>query len=147
MIFNLCVELLHEMYSENIQSAKYPEWQKTKLVAKRFYRAKKPENRHEIEQFIQTKILEILNLNTRQITYSKWRIANGRRQGIEKFETVLDEEIRRTESQWVNYDDDCIQMKFDVADFILDQLIQETLTECFYVVDKRFALSSNSTRL
>jgi hypothetical protein len=147
MIFDLCVELLHEMYSENIQSAKYPEWQKTKLVSKRFYRAKKPENRHEIEQFIQTKILELLNLNSRQIKYSKWRVSNGRRHAIEKFETVLDEEIRRTEPQWVNYDDDCTQIKFDVADLIFDQLIQETLTECFYVVDKRLFSSSNSTRL
>jgi len=147
MIFDLCVELLHEMYTENIQPPKHPEWEKAKLVSKRFYRAKKPENRHEIEEFIQKKILEILNLNSRQITYSKWRVSNGRRNGIEKFETVLDEEIRRTESQWINYDDDCIQIKFDIADLILDQLIQETLTECLHVVDKRLFLSSNSTRL
>jgi hypothetical protein len=147
MIFNLCVELLHEMYSENIQGVKYPEWQKTKLVSKRFYRDKKPANRQEIEQIIPKKILEILNLDSRQITYSKWRVSNGRRHAIEKFETVLDEEIRRGESQWINYDDDCIQMKFDVSDLIFDQLIQETLTECFDVVDKRLYLSSNSTRL
>lgn len=147
MIFNLCIELLHEMYSENIQKVKYPEWQKTKLISKRFYRAKKPANRQEIEKIIPEKILEILNLNPRQITYSKWRVSNGRRHGIEKFETVLDEEIRRAESQWINYDDDCIQMKFDIADLILDQLIQETLTECFDVIDKRLYLSSNSTRL
>jgi hypothetical protein len=147
MIFNLCVELLHEMYSENIQTVKYPEWQKTKLISKRFYRGKKPANRHEIEQIIQKNILEILNLNSRQITYSKWRVSNNRRLGVEKFETVLDEEIRRGESEWINYDDDCIQMKFDVADLIFDQLIQETLTECFHVMEKRLYLSSNSTRL
>ncbi|CAF2731180.1 unnamed protein product, partial [Rotaria sp. Silwood2] len=147
MIFDLCIELLHEMYTENVQLSTYPEWQKTKLVSKRFYRGNKPENRHFIEQFIQTKILEILNLNTRQITYSKWRISNGTRNGKEKFETVLDEEIRRTESQWINYDDDCIQLKFDIADSILDRLIQETLIECLDVVDRRFFFSSNSTRL
>jgi hypothetical protein len=147
MIFDLCVELLHEMHTENVQSAEYPEWQKAKLISKRFYRAKKPSNRHDMERFIQAKILEILNLNSRQITYSKWRVSNGRRNGTEKFETVLDEEIRRTESQWINYDDDCTQLKFDISDLIFDQLIQETLTECFHVVNKRLYMSSNSTRL
>ncbi|CAF4813601.1 unnamed protein product, partial [Rotaria sp. Silwood1] len=147
MIFDLCIELLHEMYTENIQLTTYPEWQKLKLIQKRFYRGNKPENHHFIEQFIQRKILEILNLDKRQITYSKWRISNGTRNIKENFETVLDEEIRRTESQWINYDDDCIQLKFDIADSILDQLIQETLTECFDVVHRRFFFSSNSTRL
>jgi hypothetical protein len=147
MIFDLCVELLHEMDSENIQSPQYPDWQKARLISKRYYRAKKPANRHEKEQFIQTKILEILNLNSRQTTYSKYRVSNSQRNGIEKFEIVLDEEIRRTESQWINYDEDSIQIKFNIADLILDQLIQETVTECLHVVDKRLFLSSNSTRL
>ncbi|CAF1165406.1 unnamed protein product [Rotaria sordida] len=147
MIFDLCIELLNEMYTENIQLEKYPEWQKTKLISKRFYRGNKTNNRHYIEQFIETKILEILNLNTRQIKYSKWRVSNGTRNGKEKFEIILDEEIRRTESQWIDYDDDCMQLKFDIADSILDQLIQETITECLDIVDRRFFFSSNSTRL
>ena len=147
MVFDLTAELLHEMYTENVQPAAYPEWQNAKLVSKRFYRGEKPENRRDIAQIVQAKVLEILNLNSRQITYSKWRVSNGRRNGIEKFETVLDEEIRRTESQWVNYDDDCTQLKFEIADLIFDQLIQETITECFDVAEKRLHLSSNSTRL
>jgi len=147
MIFDLCVELLHEMYSENVQSAKYPEWQKAKLVSKRFYRAKKPENRHEIEQFIQTKILEILNLIPRQITYSKWRMPISGQNETEQFEMVLDEELRRTETQWIDYEDDCIRIKFDIAEYIFEQLVQETLTECIHVINKRLLLSSNSTRL
>jgi hypothetical protein len=135
------------MDTENIQAVKYPEWQKAKLTSKRFYRGSKPKNRHDVEEIIKKKILEILDLNSRQVVYSKYRVSNGRRNGAEKFETVLDEEIRRAESQWVNYDDDCIQMKFDIADSIFEQLIQETLIECFHVIDKRYFLSSNSTRL
>ncbi|CAF1381613.1 unnamed protein product, partial [Adineta steineri] len=90
---------------------------------------------------------KILCLNNRPIVYSKWRVSNARRNGTEKFETVLDEEIRRTESQWINYSDDCLQMKFDVADLIFQQLVQESIAECLSVVDKRLFLSSNSTRL
>ncbi|CAF1428897.1 unnamed protein product [Adineta steineri] len=147
MIFDLCIELLHEMYTENIIPSKYPQWQPTKLVSKRYYRGKKPGNRHDIEQLVSAKVLEILCLNNRPIVYSKWRVSNARRNGTEKFETVLDEEIRRTESQWINYSDDCLQMKFDVADLIFQQLVQESITECLSVVDKRLFLSSNSTRL
>ena len=147
MIFDLCAELLHEVYTENVQLTKYPEWQKAKLIPKRFYRGTRLDNRHDIEQFVETKVLEILNLNSRQITYSKWRVSNRSHNDKDKFETVLDEEMRRTESQWIDYDDDCTQLKFEVADLIFDELIQETLTECFYVIDKRLFLSSNSTRL
>ena len=57
MIFDLCVELLHEMHSPNVRVTKYPEWQKTKLISKRFYRLNKPKTRNEAENFIQTKIL------------------------------------------------------------------------------------------
>ena len=96
---------------------------------------------------ISRKVLEILNLNPRQIVQSKWRVSSKTFNNKDTFETVLDEEIRRSEPQWINYDDDCTQIKFDIADLIFDQLIQETLTECFNVVDKRLYLSSNSTRL
>ena len=147
MIFDLCVEILHEMDLENVQAPQYPEWQKAKLISKRFYRGVKPRNRRETEQIVRSKILELLNVNSRPISYSKWRIFNNRRPGIEKFESVLDDEIRRSESQWITYDADCTQLKFDIADAILDQLIQETFTECLAVVNKRFYLSSNSTRL
>lgn len=142
MIFDLCVELLYQMYSSNLRTTKYPEWQKTKLIPKRFYRLHKPNNRNEAEIFIQQKVLEILNLTPRQITYSKWRVTLGRRNDIEQFENVLDEELRRTEPQWIDYEDDCLRIKFDVAEHIFDQLVQETLTECVHIVNKRIALSS-----
>jgi len=125
----------------------YPEWQKTKLISKRFYRLNKPKTRNEAENFIQTKILEILNLIPRQITYSKWRMPIARPNETEQFEIVLDEELRRTETQWIDYEDDCIRIKFDLAEYIFEQLVQETLTECIHVINKRLLLSSNSTRL
>jgi len=147
MIFDLCVELLYEMYSPNVRITNYPEWQKTKLISKRFYRSNKPKTRNEAELFIQTKVLEILNLIPRQITYTKWRMPIGRQNDTEQFEIVLDEELRRTEIQWIDYEDDSIRIKFDIAEYIFEQLVQETLTECFHVINKRLVLSSNSTRL
>ncbi|CAF3690177.1 unnamed protein product [Adineta steineri] len=147
MIFDLCVELLHEMYSPNIRLTKYPEWQKTKLISKRFYRSNKPKTRDEAENFIEKKIFEILNLIPRQIVYSKWRMLIDRRHGHEQFEMVLDEELRRTENSWIDYDDDCIRIKFDISEHIFEQLIQETLVDCIDVINKKLSLSSNITRL
>jgi hypothetical protein len=147
MIFDMCVELLHEMYSENIQAVKYPQWQKAKLVPKRFFRANKPRNRQEVEDFVQKRVLEMLALNSRPVSYSKYRVSMNRRPGSEKFEVVLDEEIRRTESQWLQYDDDCQQVKFNAAESIFEQLINETFTECLAVVNRRLAMNSHSTRL
>ena len=147
MVFDLCTELLHEMDTPNVIPAKYSDWQHSKLVSKRFFRGRKPANRREVEQFIQTKVLEVLGLTSRQITYSKWRVSNDQHHNSEKFETVLDQEIRRGESQWITYDDDCIKMKFEIADLILDQLVQESISECLSVTEKRLFPSSNSTRL
>lgn len=147
MIFDLCTELLHEMHTDNIEVGTYPEWQKERLISKRFYRGNRPTSRQFIEKFIETKVLEILNLNTRQIVYSKWRVSNLPRNGKEKYELVLDEEIRRTEPEWIYYDDDAIQIRFDIADSILNKLIDDTLTECLDFVNRHFFSSSNSTRL
>ena len=147
MIFDLCVELLHEMYSPSVRVSKYPEWQKSKLLSKRFYRSIKPKTRHEAEQFLIPKVLEILHLTSKQITYSKWRMPLYRQYESEQFECVLDEELRRTEKQWIDYEEDSIRIKFDVAEYIFDQLIQETLKECIHVANKRLLLSSNSTTL
>lgn len=143
MIFDLCVELLYEMYSPNIRLTNYPEWQKTKLISKRFYRSIKPKTRDEAEVFIQKQILEILNLIPRQITYSKLRMPIHQHHDTEQFELVLDEELRRTETQWIDYEDDYIKIKFDITEYIFEQLIQETLTECIHVINKRLILSSN----
>jgi hypothetical protein len=147
MIFDLCVELLHEMYAPNIHLTNYPDWQKSKLISKRFYRLHKPQNRAEAEDFIVKKILEILNLTPRPIIYTKWRMPITRLQETEPFELVLDEELRRTEPQWIDYEDDCIRIKFDIAEYIFEQIVQETLTECLHVINQRLVLSSNSTRL
>jgi hypothetical protein len=147
MIFDLCAELLHEMHSPNVRLTIYPEWQRTKLISKRFYRLHQPKTRDEAENFIQKKLLEILNLLPRQIIYSKWRMPIIRHPETEQFELVLDEELRRTENQWIDYEDDCIRIKFDIAEYIFEQLVQETLTECIHVINQRLLLSSSSTRL
>lgn len=147
MIFDLCVDLLHEMFAENVQPVRFPEWQKAKLNSKRFFRSAKPKTRAEIKTSIKEKTLEVLQLNRRPIQRSKWRVSANRNPQTEKFELVLEEEIRRTESQWLQYDDDFLQIKFDAADTILDQLVQETITQCLTVVDRRRLLNSHTTRL
>lgn len=147
MIFDLTAELLHEMHSPNIRPAIYPEWQRTKLISKRFYRLSPPKTREEAEGFIQQKLLEMLNLQARQITYSKWRKSLTRHPDAEQFECVLDEELRRTEQQWIDYEEDSTQVKFDLADYLLKQLIDESLNECLQVIQRRVLSSSNSTRL
>ena len=145
MVFDLCAELLFELHSPTLRLAKYPEWQKSQLNPKRFYRLHPPRTSQEVERFLTTKVLEILNLNPRQLNYSKWRMPMLRRRDIEKFELVLDEELRRSETTWINYDDDCIRIKFDLAEHIFEQLMDETLTECFHVVKKRILMSSNNS--
>jgi hypothetical protein len=145
MIFDLCVELLHDVYSNNIQEAKYPEWQKAKFITKRFYRLNRPNNRDEAQRFVQAKILEILNLVPRQLNYSKWRTPSIRRQLEQRFEIVLDEEQRRTEPHWINYDEQRIQLTFDIADQIFKQILDETLVDCVSTINRRLTATSTTS--
>ena len=62
----------------------------------------------------------------------------GRRQDETRFEMVLDEELRRTETNWINYDDDSIRIKFDLAERIFEQIMEETLNECIHVLNRRW---------
>lgn len=147
MIVDLSADLLHEMFSPNIQSVRFPEWQKAKLISKRFFRSQKPQNREEMKNLIKNKTLEILNLTSRSNRPSKWRVSANRNPQTENFELVLEDEIRRTESQWLQYDEDLLQVKFDTADAIFDQLVHETIAQCLVVVEQRRIMNSHSTRL
>lgn len=117
---------------------------KSKLTTKRFYRISRPTSRDETEKLIQKKIFEILNLAPKEIVYSKYRIPPPRHRD-EKFEAVLYEELRRTEVNWINYDEDSIRIKFDLAERIFEQLIDESLTECLQLVHQRQNASTIST--
>jgi hypothetical protein len=147
MILDLCKTILDEMSSSNIQSVTYPQWQKPKRVIKRFNPTRSLRNHHDIEEFVQKKVLEILNLNSRSIHYSKWRVLSDENAGTDKFIGVLNEEMRRTEFEWSQYDDDYTKIKFKVADSIFNDLIDTTITQCLAIVEQRLSLNSRSTRL
>ena len=147
MVFDLCAEVLREVSTEPIQPAKYSDWQKSKLISKRFYVARKMTDRREIEAFVQRTVLEVLHFQPRPIVYSKWRVTTGSVSTMEKYELVLDEEIRRSESQWTRYDDASNGLKLEIADSIFEQLVQETFSDCFRLFEQRLAVNSHSTRL
>lgn len=52
--------------------------------------------------------------------------SQGRRLNTNTIEGILVEELREEESQWIDYDDDETQIKFQLADGILETLLQET---------------------
>ncbi|CAF0724995.1 unnamed protein product [Didymodactylos carnosus] len=137
MIYDLCTEILYEIYTPNVRQSQYP-WQKAQFVSKRYYyRFNPPTNKTEAQKFVNEKILELLGLVPCKIQYSKWR--NPKRR--DEFENVLFDELRRQEPNWINYDDECIQIKFDIADMIFDQILSETLNECIDVIKRRSSIN------
>lgn len=145
MIFDLCAEILIEVNTPSIQPAKFGQWQRAKIVPKRFTRSPTIRSNDDVRKFVLTKVLEMLNFMPKNVTYSKWRMPMIRRRDTDRFENVLDEELRRNEVNWINYDDDCNRVKFDLAEQLFEQLIDETLTECLVVVKKRVLLSSETS--
>ncbi|CAF0776016.1 unnamed protein product, partial [Didymodactylos carnosus] len=137
MIYDLCIEILTEMYMPNVRQAQYP-WQKAQLIPKRYYRQlNPPRNMNDAQKFVNEKILEMLGLIPRKVQYSKWR--NPKRR--DQFETVLYDELRRQEPNWINYDQECVEIKLKIADMIFEQILQETLNGCIDVIKRHSSIS------
>lgn len=147
LVFDLSAELVNELSSENVTQVQYPQWQRPKLIPKRYSQTLMPKTRQEKDTFIKKRVLELLRLDSRPPNQPKYRIRKNRQSDTERFESVLDDEIRRTESQWTDYDTDRLQVQFNTADSIFEDLFDETIAQCVTILQRRFQQNNSSTRL
>ena len=146
LVFDLTGEILREIYKDE-EEAEVPSWAKKKFKGNRFFKEKTPPTTAErLKEVVENHVLNIMGLNGSSRgdnASNKFRCRKKR----DPVDDILVQELREEEPEWVNYDDDELAVKMQVADSIFDSLVIETATICNDIYKKRSAKNESSTEI
>ncbi|XP_077188333.1 centrosome-associated protein 350 isoform X2 [Paroedura picta] len=127
-VFDLTREIFGEIFAED-PNLNQPIWMKPcRITSTYFRRVKDPSDIEEIKSFIATEVLKLLNLKKEPNNKMDWQkmIKFGRKKR-DRVDHILVQELHEEEAQWVNYDEDELYVKMQLADGIFEALIRETI--------------------
>eukprot|EP00118_Oscarella_pearsei_P005130 m.23079 g.23079 ORF g.23079 m.23079 type:complete len:2400 (+) comp28437_c0_seq1:88-7287(+) len=134
LVMDVARETREEIAPEKKPEVARPTWMKQRRChgsdLRRMKAAVQARNPEQMLKLVQNEVACLIGIDcvkrgpaSRKGTFSK--AVSGRPVG---FEAVLAGELKEEESQWIDYDEDEQEVKFQVADSILDMLVEETVT-------------------
>ena len=125
LVFDLSGDVLRDVYQDEEQTEPAP-WQKAKRVRKKYYRGlSPPRTQEDIAPIVQKQVCGLVGAQkevTRTSRINKWS-CRKKRDHVDK---VLLQELAEEEPDWVDYNDDELTVKMQIADSIFDALLAET---------------------
>uniref|UniRef100_A0A8D2KWN8 Centrosomal protein 350 n=1 Tax=Varanus komodoensis TaxID=61221 RepID=A0A8D2KWN8_VARKO len=127
-VFDLTREIFGEIFAED-PNLNQPIWMKPcRITSGYFRRVKDPNDLEEIKSFITVEVLKLLNLKKEPNNKTDWqKMMKFGRKKRDRVDHILVQELHEEEAQWVNYDEDELQVKMQLADGIFEALIRETI--------------------
>ncbi|XP_066480113.1 centrosome-associated protein 350 isoform X2 [Tiliqua scincoides] len=127
-VFDLTKEIFGEIFAED-PNLNQPMWMKPcRITSTYFRRVKDPSDLEEIKSFITTEVLKLLNLKKELNNKTDWqKMMKFGRKKRDRVDHILVQELHEEEAQWVNYDEDELYVKMQLADGIFEALIRETI--------------------
>ncbi|KAM9384089.1 centrosome-associated protein 350 isoform 2-T2 [Pholidichthys leucotaenia] len=137
-VYDLTWEMLQEIYAED-PNADQPQWVKPQRVKSScFHRIGTPGDIAKVQEFITAEVLKLYNLAQDQNQKTDWqRILKFGRKKRDRVDHILVEELHEEEAQWVNYDEDELFVKMQLADSVFDALLKDTVNVLTLISDKR----------
>ena len=129
LVFDLTGSLFKELLSEEAPS-KRPSWMKAKPRRKRrFHRGLQPlVHEEDFLPVVEQQVLNLIGLGDARPSLERVRRKTPLKAGKKDFvDAILIQELREEEPLWVDYDDDELAVKFQVADAIFESLLSETV--------------------
>ncbi|XP_074655620.1 centrosome-associated protein 350-like [Tubulanus polymorphus] len=126
LIFDLVGEYIKEMYRDE-EDVEPPPWAKPKQFRKKLYYGKNPPTTSDkLKEIMEEEVLSLVGLKEggRELKSNKW----SARKKKDQVDDILVQELQEEEPDWVNYDDDELAVKMQLADSIFESLLQETAT-------------------
>ncbi|KAL3872014.1 hypothetical protein ACJMK2_039985, partial [Sinanodonta woodiana] len=124
LLFDLTGEIIQDIYKEDdIEST--PPWHKAKRKQSKYCKISSPPTTVNIlKSIVQEAIINTLGLNgTSKGDKGKW----GIRKKKDHVDSILVQELREEEPQWVNYDDDEHAVKMQLTETIFESLLMDTV--------------------
>ena len=129
LIFDLSGNVLKELFSEEGPTNR-PPWMKASARRKRrLHRGLKPLTlESDFVPVVEQEVLNLVGLGESRPSFDSVRRKTPLKAGKKDFvDAILIQELREEEPSWIDYDDDELAVKFQVADSILDSLLSETV--------------------
>ncbi|XP_077078804.1 centrosome-associated protein 350 isoform X3 [Siphateles boraxobius] len=126
-VFDLSWEVIQDIYAED-PKVDLPQWMKPRrLNSTYFHRVKCPNDITTVQEFVTTEVLKLCGLKKEPNQKTDWQkmIKFGRKKR-DRVDHILVQELHEEESQWVNYDEDELFVKMQLADGIFDALLKDT---------------------
>ncbi|XP_070816331.1 centrosome-associated protein 350 isoform X1 [Chaetodon trifascialis] len=137
-VYDLTWEILQEIYAEE-PDADQPQWVKPRRVKSSFFhRVKTAGDITKIQEFITSEVLKLYGLTKDQSQKTDWqKMLKFGRKKRDRVDHILVQELHEEEAQWVNYDEDELLVKMQLADSIFDALLKDTANVLTLVYEKR----------
>ncbi|XP_029938607.1 centrosome-associated protein 350 isoform X2 [Salarias fasciatus] len=137
-VYDLTWEILQGIYSED-SNIDQPQWFKPRRAkSSSFHRVKTPGELSKIQEFITAEVLKLYGLAKDQSQKTDWqKMLKFGRKKRDRVDHILVQELHEEEAQWVNYDEDELFVKMQLADSIFDALLKDTADVLTLISDKR----------
>ncbi|XP_056132836.1 centrosome-associated protein 350 [Lampris incognitus] len=136
-VYDLTWEILQEIYAED-PNAHQPQWVKPQRVNSYFHRVKSPRDIAKVQEFITAEVLKLYGLKKDQNQKTDWqKMLKFGRKKRDRVDHILVQELHEEEAQWVNYDEDELFVKMQLANSVFDALLKDTADVLTQIYDKR----------
>ncbi|XP_064371712.1 centrosome-associated protein 350 isoform X3 [Dromaius novaehollandiae] len=127
-VFDLTREIFGEIFAED-PNLNQPVWMKPCRIASAYFRrVKDPNDLDEIKSFIAAEVLKLFSLRKEPNHKTDWqKMMKFGRKKRDRVDHILVQELHEEEAQWVNYDEDELCVKMQLADGIFEALIRDTV--------------------
>ncbi|NWY49610.1 CE350 protein, partial [Chionis minor] len=128
VVFDLTREIFGEIFAED-PNLNQPVWMKPcRITSAYFRRVKDPNDLDEIKSFIAAEVLKLFSLRKEPNHKTDWqKMMKFGRKKRDRVDHILVQELHEEEAQWVNYDEDELCVKMQLADGIFEALIRDTV--------------------
>uniref|UniRef100_A0A8B9IA06 Centrosomal protein 350 n=1 Tax=Anser brachyrhynchus TaxID=132585 RepID=A0A8B9IA06_9AVES len=128
VVFDLTREIFGEIFAED-PNLNQPIWMKPcRITSAYFRRVKDPNDLDEIKSFIAAEVLKLFSLRKEPNHKTDWqKMMKFGRKKRDRVDHILVQELHEEEAQWVNYDEDELCVKMQLADGIFEALIRDTI--------------------
>ncbi|XP_053380669.1 centrosome-associated protein 350-like isoform X2 [Mercenaria mercenaria] len=138
LLFDLSGEIIRNIYKEEEYDSPVA-WHKPKRKTNKFYKGAQPPRTVDVlKPAVQEAVIDILGLNgaKKSSEKTKW----GIRKKKDLVDTILVQELREEEPEWVNYDDDELAVKMQLTETIFNDLLTDTVQTMNRIFRKKQSL-------
>lgn len=131
LIFDLTAEVLRDLYREENQNDDVVAWAQFKTNRGPAVKDRTPPTTlQQLKPFVQACVLRTLRSQEEEEPAKKKKLPKFKTWGCRKkkdhVDQILVQELREEEPEWINYDDDELAVKMQLAETLFDNLLAET---------------------